>query len=57
MPIEAGLLSATTMLFNSPITGLLPQMNMDPINVKYDDIHYMALEACQRKYVHSSNDQ
>ena len=49
MQIERGIPSPATMLFNRPIRGLLPQMNIDPINVVNDDIHDKALETHQRK--------
>ena len=39
MPVEAGLLSIATMLFNRPIRGLLPQVSRGPINVDNDDPH------------------
>ena len=38
------------MLLIRVIRGHLPQMNRDPINISYDDMHYEALEAHQRKY-------
>ena len=49
MLIEAGLLSPAMMLSNRPISGLLPSMNRDPINIDIDDLHHMALEANERK--------
>ena len=45
MPIEAGLPSPITMLFNRLIRGLLPQMNRNPININSDDLHHEAIKA------------
>ena len=36
------------MLFSRPVRGLLPQMNREPINVNNDNLHYEALEVCQK---------
>ena len=51
MPIGTGLPSPATLLFNKPITALLPQMNREPININADDEHYEALKSCQDKYL------
>ena len=45
-----GLLSPATLVFDRLIRSLLPQMNIDPNNIKNDNMHYEALEAWQRKY-------
>ena len=50
MLIGVGLPSPATMLFNMSLRGLLPQMNRYPINVNTNNVHYEALESCQRKY-------
>ena len=42
-------MSLATMLFNRPVSGVLPQMNTDSINIDKDDIYCKALEAFQRK--------
>ena len=43
MPINAGLPSPATLLFNRPIRALLPLMNREPININADGKHYKAL--------------
>ena len=37
MPIDTGLPSPATLLFNRPIIGLLPKMNREPIDINNDD--------------------
>ena len=32
-------------------------MNRDPINISNEDVHYEALEACQRKYYKEKDTQ
>ena len=44
--IGVGLPSPAVMLFNRLISGPLPKMNRDPININNDNMHYEALEAC-----------
>ena len=48
-PLDAGLCSLAMILFNRPITGLLPQMSRDPVNVNNSDAQYEALKAQQEK--------
>ena len=49
-PIDVGLPSTATLLFNRPMGALLPQMNREPININAFDIHYEVLKACQDTY-------
>ena len=51
IPISIGLSSPATLLLKKPITGLLPQMNREPINSNNDDAPYEALKACQDTYI------
>ena len=44
MCISEGLPSAAMLLFKRPIRGLLPQMNMELINIDNDDAEYEALK-------------
>ena len=50
-PIGTGLPSPATLLFNTLIRALLPQMNRDKINFNNDDEHYEVLKTCQEKYI------
>ena len=53
MPVGAGLSSPATLLFNRPITGLLSQMNGEPIDINNDQ--YEALKANQSRYTEYSD--
>ena len=57
MPVVAGLPSPATMWFNRPIKGLLPQMSRELINVNSYDMHYVDLEAHQKKYDKNTDTQ
>ena len=54
-PIGTGLPSPTTLPFNRPIRGMLPQIHREPINVNNDDVQYEALKAHQNKYVNNDD--
>ena len=43
-PVDAGIPSPATLLFNRPIRSLLPQMNREPINIKNYNAYYEALK-------------
>ena len=43
-PIENGLPSPATVLFNRLISGLLPKINKTPVIYDYDDEHYNVLK-------------
>ena len=51
MLIGVGLPSPVTLLFNSPIRGLLPQMNRELININNDATQFEGHKACQGEYV------
>ena len=51
LPTGAGIPSPATQFFNTPIRGLLLQMNRDPIRINNNDAQYGAHKACQDKYV------
>ena len=42
-PLEQGLLSPAPVLFNHPISGIMPIINWLPINLDNDDEHYEVL--------------
>ena len=50
-------MSLAMMLLNRLIRGLLPQMNRNLIDINNHNMHYEALEACQRKYVKGKDTQ
>ena len=50
-PIDAWQPSPATLLFNKQMRALLPQINMEPINLKVDDEHCEAPKTCQDKYI------
>ena len=45
IPIDTGLPSPVTLLFNIPIRGLLLQKNNEPIDINNDDVQYEALKS------------
>ena len=51
VPIGTWLPSPVALLFNSPVRGLLPKMNREPININNDGAQYGALKAQQDKCV------
>ena len=48
-PLEPGLLSPATLLFNHPIQGIMPIINRLPINIDSDEEHYEVLANRQTK--------
>ena len=54
-PIYAVLPSPATVLFNRPISGLLPKLTREPINIYYSDAQYEALKLCQDKFFKDSD--
>ena len=50
-PLEPGLLSPATLLFNHPIWDIMPIINRLPINSDNDDEHYEALISRHAKMI------
>ena len=49
VPLEPGLQSPTTLLFNCPILGIMPITNRQPVNLDNDYEHYEVLVNRQAK--------
>ena len=51
MPLEPGLPSQASLLFNHPIQGIMPIINRLPINSDNDDGHYEVLVTRKAKMI------